>query len=919
MKGQNSMSITEEKETAFVFSAASEALSDAFAARYGAGETVFADDGKIGVPVGVRFYHDPAKLSRPGLGGTPLIVYVLGTNTERIGTESDTAIVGRMLEAGTIVCAADYGDSAAACPPALDWSLHDLREKLRRGAYFPPSDSIRPGNYQESYIVPAGYDISFNHIFWSFDRHGTDGTLEKIVEIWNNDFRGTKGDRSIVWSTAKKTTVPFNESDPEFFGGWVDREAGTYRTFVRYTAAERVTDCVKPNGSPIDLNLYMHLIYPTHPAKKVPVMCLASSSEDLPGAWLHADRPHLTGFLLRGYAGVMFDYGYTPMARVDHYAYFDGGKWKGHVTGDGYTYSLNGYNECLSDTAAIRYIRYLIDREGDTYAFDPDRIGVFGNSKAGAISFLGSEGVIPAWTNRYYPGHHGETRFEAGKTADEGIIRGGEQQPWLTYRDGSPIPYRVNFLYQNCGANTFHIREGQAPMYATGSMLDSSYFGFYPEMVNACRIYDVPCVALSVAELGHALCFGRDKDHNVDTYETLFIFADYWLHGAPAACIYTDPSDGARDVPADTAITVKFTGPVPESEIRRVRITDDGDRPVTGIWTSLYGRTEWRFAPDGLADGMRCTVTVPDTLKAENGKRIAAGCRASFTVRGEDILAPVQTAGECLSFLCPPIGDGVSVSLRLSIGNDAANAVELIHEGEAVARIPLCGRRDVSADVTDFVRAHSGETVGLTMRLCHAPGETELVGERWLEDASFGPLTEHETAETDGVPSAVIRRIRTNAGMLYHNEFLKNPAQLLSLPRILAQDSLSEADYGRRFRISLSLYDTVSRPAVVGLSRLAIGGHPELNDWNALRAHLLTKANEWTDVEFLYTVDRSAYWDRNLQKKTLFVDAFASGLDERISVYPISIGKVRTVELFTDVRLNPARPPVLTIRQSDKA
>ncbi len=133
--------------------------------------------------------------------------------------------------------------------------------------------------------------------------------------------------------------------------------------------------------------------------------------------------------------------------------------------------------------------------------------------------------------SRYFEGHHGETRYENGDTEDDtlGIIDGGEAQPWLTYSDGTPIPSNVQFVYANCGGGAETIREGHAPTYATGSMLDGSYYAFYPEVVNNCRIYDVPLLNFSCPELGHALGYGIDKDYGINVYDALFDYADYWL------------------------------------------------------------------------------------------------------------------------------------------------------------------------------------------------------------------------------------------------------------------------------------------------------------------------------------------------------------------------------------------------------
>ena len=48
-------------------------------------------------------------------------------------------------------------------------------------------------------ICRPGYDIEFNQVFWEFDKHSADGTFERIIEVWNNDFRAKKKNVVIKW------------------------------------------------------------------------------------------------------------------------------------------------------------------------------------------------------------------------------------------------------------------------------------------------------------------------------------------------------------------------------------------------------------------------------------------------------------------------------------------------------------------------------------------------------------------------------------------------------------------------------------------------------------------------------------------------------------------------------------------------
>ena len=174
----------------------SDAMADVEAslADYKITDTVFVeDDGYIGIPVKVSIFFDKVDYSvKTGYNGTPVIIYVVNTKAERVGTRSDTDIITSMLDRGYVVVTLDYMNNAKAVSPALDWSAQGLRTEICNGEYF--TDSIFPsGTYYENYVVPAGCNVRLNDVFWEADKHSTEGTLEKIVEAWNNDFKGVNG------------------------------------------------------------------------------------------------------------------------------------------------------------------------------------------------------------------------------------------------------------------------------------------------------------------------------------------------------------------------------------------------------------------------------------------------------------------------------------------------------------------------------------------------------------------------------------------------------------------------------------------------------------------------------------------------------------------------------------------------------
>ncbi len=397
--------------------------------------------------------------------GTPIVVYTVNHPAiERIGTDSNETIISSMLERGYVVVVLDYLNNYDVKGIALEYSAQQFRLDLvyGYGKVFTNTDVFSKGNYRENFLVPSGYNLLVNQVFWEIDKHSANGTFDKIVENWNSDFRATKGDNLVLWmhtdGTRKAVQNDFDGNAPVWYDedGKAD-ENGNY-TYIRYTKAEVITDCIDPDRSFLDMNLYLHLVYPTSPENEVPVMALSNSSGYPTSAVTQETnlRPQSAHFLYDGYAYAVFDHLWEPMARNSSWGYYDGAEG---VSKDHMNYSLMMYNDKLVNTAALRFIRYTSLAGGDTFNFDIDKIGVYGNSKGGWFNFLGEAVVqselvdatkyetteelehaitlaLESFTSeRMYNGHHGETRYSAGKGAVSGdgiTLSAGFKQPWLT-------------------------------------------------------------------------------------------------------------------------------------------------------------------------------------------------------------------------------------------------------------------------------------------------------------------------------------------------------------------------------------------------------------------------------------------------------------------------------------------------------
>ncbi len=723
------------------------------------------------------FYGGEPQRAVPGYNGTPVIFYVCGAGAERVGSVSDEEIVLSMLRRGCIVVLVNCRFAVGG--QCDEWDLQKLRLKLLREKFLSRA-GFPQGEYPENFIVPSGCDISLNHVFWNIKEHSAAGTLEKIAEVWNNDFRGVKGERTVRWvkNGRRKQTVTAQDGTPPV---WLDKngvpaQRGEY-VKIKYTRAETAEDCVRADGSPIDMRLYMHIIYPVKPEKKVPVMCLASSTEHLAAGAAAADRPHFLGFLLRGYAGVMYDYGYVPMARSDHYGYFDGNAAPGHVTGDNVTYSLEFYNAKKINTAAMRYVRRLSHKKA--FNFDENAVGVFGNSKGGWMTFLGEREPDALAESRYYPSHHGETYSERRG--------GGGEQPWRTWR-GREVRSGADFVYASCGGNAEYITKGHAPTFISCNTGDG-IFASPNTMANFCRIYNVPSLWLE-AKVGHTLASGADLRHGVDTYRALFDFAGYYLKHDAVKVLYTDERE----------CSIKFSGPIAAEQMERVKVLGSGGA-AAGRWLSSYGGTEWRYLFGGRARG-EYTAVLPAGLRAENGTCLKAEYRCR-------LLAPVL----------PP------------------------EEGAAL----------------------------------RAAVQPRVFGVRGGAAASGWEAAEYVTLEQatapDGVPALRVRQHLI--GSRYVNEaYYDNHMPVLSHPQAIGR--IGAADFGRKFRISLSVYDETVRRITAELTSCT-SPFFRTADYHRVMCNFTTRAGVWSKLVLDYTVYDALYGKAGEHVKALLLQAETAG------------------------------------------
>lgn len=907
--------------------------------------TYAADDGYIGIPYQVAVYHSGSGEVTNGIGGTPTIVYVVNTKVERVGTDSDVSIISSMLDRGYLVVVVDYLGNAKAVSPALDWSIQEVRADIASGKYF-GGMGIPTSDYREVHVVPAGYDISLGNVYWEIDKHSSAGTLEYIVKVWNTDVRSIYANTVIKWThsdgTRKATQNGYDGSEPV----WLDKNgnASTNGQYIKlkHTLAEDIEDCVKPDGSPLDLNLYMNIIYPTNPVKDVPVMCLAGSGGHLAQVPQSKDRPHFNGYIFNGYAGVVYDHGYVPMARSDHYSEFSGSSANG-VSGDNVTYSVSFYNDKKIHTAAMRFLRYLAASDS-TYSFDSEAIGVYGNSKGGWMQFLGEEHPELFDEKRFFEGHHGESRYEAGETASSasGLIDGGTEQPWLTY-NGVALDSGADLVYACCGGAEEHITDTHAPTFISCNSSDEygTYYASSNHFVNACRSHNVPTMWVDV-KVGHMFAFGPETNLGYDTYDALFDFCGYYLRGDAVKVVYTSFTKSNTDCDLANDIIVKFSGAVDATQMALVTVTDKSGNAVNGSWTSQFGNTEWTFTLDEpLAPATEYLITVGAAVKGDNGLAMGTDFVQSFTTKAENstALSVVNgTNGTYYYYTLNAASEGADkYVLRFAVLNNANNLVKVYPvisfnaenpDSSTVAAQPVAscgidGAGIYEVDVTSYVSTLTrGDTAVFLLKNAREAGESVVFSaplDEWKQITggtySKGSISsEIEGTEGSGALKVDYFKLTSTSGsekFYYYG----NSSTILTASSVIKSGSLTDEDMGRTFTVSFRVYDTVSRRLEARLTA-ATSKTNAVADYYAERYNFTTVAGEWTEFSFDYTVyEPEMFGSAGRITKTLTIAAYTMG--DLSESYPIYVDSIETVERVSTANLSATASLVFEEREID--
>ncbi len=563
------------------------------------GNVELENEGHLGIPVNIStFYRD---------GVTPngvALLYVVGHNEERLGTDSDEEIIEDFLADGYSVTVLDYMNNPKAKGNEFSWSVH----KLFTGNFLSKKYDfgyVRT-TYNNMYVVPSGCRIEREVYFYSLDTMGINGTNEYAVWLWNNFYAGPDG----LYKDANKNDLPY---------------------------AETIDDMIKKDGSPVDFDLRMDIVYPSNPKDTVPVFALASSSEERTGSLRSAVRPYFTTALLQGYAGVIYDHEYIPMSRTDHYAYFGN-----YTLAPFSSYSYEQRNSNAVHSAAIRRIRYL----ESTYGYDADYIAAWGFSK----SCTGP--AILANTKHEEMGEIKDFGIHVPEGKDPKAYQG--EQPWLYYEGtNEKISSLITVAYAGAGTGIgvnreLLITEDAVPFASSIGTEDT--MGSNNSHIAAAKNYldnhpEIESDFLIPEGLGHNPAYGYDNVKQIEQFNEIWTWLDNHVRAAyreesPEVMWVTPQSNVVFDA-LEEPVRIKFSRAMDiesvKANVKIIRLADG--KEMAGTWNVLHGATTFEFTSPSVINGSSYEVLIGENTKAKDGVELKTAFSKVFTISGDKLLS----------------------------------------------------------------------------------------------------------------------------------------------------------------------------------------------------------------------------------------------------------------------------------------
>ncbi|MCK5430673.1 MAG: Ig-like domain-containing protein, partial [Anaerolineales bacterium] len=421
--------------------------------------------------------------------------------------------------------------------------------------------------------LPAGYRLATDLVFWEFAKHGSYGTMKRVVEVYNEKVVDEKGRHHIPGRS------PALSPD----------------------------DLINREGAPLENKLSMDIIYPSQANKKVPlVFWISTSTVRAPSSSPRGYRPHMPCFPMRGYAYAIIDHCYNPVAL--HYGHF-----KGHA--------LSNTNGLKAYTAAIRFLR----AHADVYNIDSRYIGGWGHSKGAyaLVRLSDPNNATGAERQQYrdepegspepqpWPGYSSSiaagyqsmgngTRWSSQYVTEDyapTIVACGEHDHFNHWLDWP----QVVKAYEDADAN--HVALGM--------------LGLGHELAY-----------------GYDDSLGVDRYELVMSFFDQYMKVEEKL--APVV-LFTTPRDQQTEVKPSETISIQFAPVMYEESIvdgKGVKIIRSGDgSPIKGSWSSSRQGARFTFTPEkNLEIGNKYKVVVTTKVKNDAGTSLDKTRIAEFTV-----------------------------------------------------------------------------------------------------------------------------------------------------------------------------------------------------------------------------------------------------------------------------------------------
>jgi len=526
--------------------------------------------------------------------GRDVIVYVKNRAWERIGQESDLSILSDFIKNKFIVMTLDLGNDPKAISPFIDNDMNEIYSAVfgYKTKSILQDIHLIPKEYR-CFIIPEGYRVATDLVYWEIDKHGVYGTLEYIMNTYNAEI------------VPKVPGMKPASTPSEMF----DRK-----------------------GKPFDYTIKMDILYPSQSKKKLPAFIYSETSQNRNAHCEPTnDGSHLNFFQMRGYVYIVMGHCFNPCT-VHYWHFID--------------FTLDHWNGLACYTAAMRYLY----ANSDVYSINTNYMGGMGISKGQyAITRLSDPNHDVGTESKKFesfPGGGPDSRSLPGQVVyiqTDGLPEGTpEPQPWQGYSS------KIACGWQGMGMGLFeseYITPDYVPTILACGENDRDVITRegYPRFLNRLEELDVNYISLFMQGLGHSLSYGYDERMGVDRYQLVIDFFDRYLkveEKLPPVVLVISPHNNVEDFSPAGEISVNLAPVIDaqsitsEKGIRIIRTINDQE--VDGTWKVSHRGTKYTFKPENdLFKNEQYSIIVTTKVKNIAGTHLDHKKTVHFKVSGE--------------------------------------------------------------------------------------------------------------------------------------------------------------------------------------------------------------------------------------------------------------------------------------------